>query len=220
MTSISHFNKPNIVLFAFLPLEAAFHKFSTLLLITFESIVQFRSNFFQTVCSHKARPPKGCLSLQIVAVVHHKPKNPKFWASGGQKIGLVGELFVKFSKIVLKFFIHNKKLISCHSRQFKILQKNFSHCPNAQSSRLTASGALPVESLYMAILVSRNLKISTAEVELRTQGSRPRLRTQKKRGQGQPFRGQTLSRPRTGMLEAKDSSASALQEKKKVFTKI
>ena len=35
--------------------------------------------------------------------------------------------------------------------------------------------------------------------------SRPR--TQKKiqgQGQGQPFRGQTLSRPRTGMLKAKD----------------
>ena len=36
------------------------------------------------------------------------------------------------------------------------------------------------------------------------------------RGQGQPFRGQTLSRPRTGMLEAKakDTSASALQKKR------
>ena len=43
---------------------------------------------------------------------------------------------------------------------------------------------------------------------MRTQGSRPipRPRTQKKirgQGQGQPFRGQTLSSPRTGMLEAK-----------------
>ena len=36
----------------------------------------------------------------------------------------------------------------------------------------------------------------------------------KNRGQGQPFRGQTLSRPRTGMLEAKDTSASALQNHK------
>ena len=57
--------------------------------------------------------------------------------------------------------------------------------------------------------------------------------TKKNRGQGQPFRGQTLSRPRTGMLEAKakDTSASAFQnhknflgdlkkKKKKVFTKI
>ena len=42
-------------------------------------------------------------------------------------------------------------------------------------------------------------------MESRTQASRPRPRTQKKiQGQGQPFRGQTLSRPRTGMLEAKD----------------
>ena len=62
-----------------------------------------------------------------------------------------------------------------------------------------------------------------AEVESRTQGSRPRPRTQKKseaKAQGQPFRGQTLSRPRTGMLEAKakdqgTQSASALQKKKK-----
>ena len=68
------------------------------------------------------------------------------------------------------------------------------------------------------------------EVESRTQGSRPRPRTQKKseakdslsedrhsRGQGQPFRGQTLSRPRTGMLEAKDQGhkAQVLSNKKK-----
>ena len=63
------------------------------------------------------------------------------------------------------------------------------------------------------------------EVESRTQGSRPRPRTQKKskakdslsedrhsRGQGQEC---SRPRPRT-----KDTSASALQEKKKVFTKI
>ena len=48
-------------------------------------------------------------------------------------------------------------------------------------------------------------------------------------GQGQPFRGQTLSRPRTGMLEAKDrnargqgprTQAQVLSKKKEVFTKI
>ena len=43
-------------------------------------------------------------------------------------------------------------------------------------------------------------------------------------GQGQPFRGQTLSRPRTGMLEAKDQGhkrkCSPKKKKKKVFTKI
>ena len=62
-------------------------------------------------------------------------------------------------------------------------------------------------------------------MESRTQDSRPRAQkkseakgTKKIRGQGQqqPFRGQTLSRPRTGMLEAKakDTSASALQKKR------
>ena len=43
-------------------------------------------------------------------------------------------------------------------------------------------------------------------------------------GQGQPFRGQTLSRPRTGMFEAKAKDqvhkAQVLSKKKKVFTKI
>ena len=44
-------------------------------------------------------------------------------------------------------------------------------------------------------------------------------------GQGQPFRGQTLSRPRTGMLEAKAKDQGhkrkcSPKKKKKVFTKI
>ena len=49
-------------------------------------------------------------------------------------------------------------------------------------------------------------------------------RGHKARGQGQPFQGQTLSRPRTGMLKAKDQGASVLQTKKKrkkrIFKKI
>ena len=40
-----------------------------------------------------------------------------------------------------------------------------------------------------------------------------------RQGQGQPFRGQTLSRPRTGMLEAKNSGASVLSKKKKRSSK-
>ena len=42
-------------------------------------------------------------------------------------------------------------------------------------------------------------------------------------GQGQPFQGQTLSRPRTGMLEAKDQGHKrkcSPKKKKKVFTKV
>ena len=77
----------------------------------------------------------------------------------------------------------------------------------------------------------------TAEVESRTQGSRPRPRTQKtseakdslsedrhSRGQGQPFRGQTLSRPRTGMLETKAKNQGHKRKcspkKKKILSKI
>ena len=48
--------------------------------------------------------------------------------------------------------------------------------------------------------------------------------TKKIRGQGQPFRGQTLSRPRTGMLEAKAKDQGHKRKcspkEKKVFTKI
>ena len=63
-------------------------------------------------------------------------------------------------------------------------------------------------------------------MESRTQGSRPRPRTQKKirgQGQGQPFRGQTLSRPKTEMFEAKAKDQGHRRKcspKKKVFTKI
>ena len=41
--------------------------------------------------------------------------------------------------------------------------------------------------------------------------------TKKFRGQGQPFRGQTLSRPRTGMLEAKDQEHRRNCSQKKIF---
>ena len=51
------------------------------------------------------------------------------------------------------------------------------------------------------------VRVLWPEVESRTQSSRPR----------QPFRGQTLSRPRTGMLKAKDTGASVLH--KKIFFK-
>ena len=48
--------------------------------------------------------------------------------------------------------------------------------------------------------------------------------TKKIRGQGQPFRGQTLSSPRTGMLEAKAKDQGHKRKcspkKKKVFAKI
>ena len=61
-----------------------------------------------------------------------------------------------------------------------------------------------------------------SEVKSKTQGSRPRPRTQKKiRGQGQLNRGQTLSRPRTEMLEAKAKAQGHMRNcssKKKFFS--
>ena len=67
---------------------------------------------------------------------------------------------------------------------------------------------LSIEIILLKFLLKLQIKskIYLPEVESRTQGSRARPRAQKKiRGQdqGQPFRGQTLSRPRTGMLEVK-----------------
>ena len=59
---MSHYSKSITVLFAFLPLEVAFHKFTTLLLITFDPIARFREIFFQTVCNRKVHPPNRFLS--------------------------------------------------------------------------------------------------------------------------------------------------------------
>ena len=64
----------------------------------------------------------------------------------------------------------------------------------------------------MVIVLFYFYVLCETEVESRTQDSRPRPRTQKKiRGQRQPFRGQTLLRPRP---RTKDTSGSALQNKR------
>ena len=53
--------------------------------------------------------------MQIVAAVHRKQENSNM-GNGDQKNGLVGDLFVKFLKIVLKSFIHNKELSNAIAR--------------------------------------------------------------------------------------------------------
>ena len=79
--------------------------------------------------------------------------------------------------------------------------------------------------MLLAIIESSEVdivkNICLPEVESRTQGSRPWPRTKKIRSQGQPFRGQTLSRPRTGMHEAKDlgRSRKCSPKKKKRYSK-
>ena len=71
----------------------------------------------------------------------------------------------------------------------------------------------------------RNENVTVQQLESRTHGSRPwpRPRTQKKiRGQGQG-QGQTLSRPRTGMLEAKAKDQGTQPQvfsEKKIFKKV
>ena len=71
----------------------------------------------------------------------------------------------------------------------------------------------PVESMCRCIQ-----QRWSRELKARGQGHK------KIRGQGQPFQGQTLSRPRTGMLEAKAKDQGHKRKcspkQKKVFTKI
>ena len=68
-----------------------------------------------------------------------------------------------------------------------------------------ARDALEVTAVWL-LLVTRYQRWNRGH-KARGQGHK------KIRGQGQPFQGQTLSRPRTGMLEAKDTAASVLQKK-------
>ena len=93
-------------------------------------------------------------------------------------------------------------------------------------SLLRNSSSLFHSQPWLRETLERVFSIWLPEVESRTQGSRPRPRTQKKirgQGQGQPFRGQTLSRPRTGMLEAKAKDQAhrlkSSQTKIKIFKK-
>ena len=77
-----------------------------------------------------------------------------------------------------------------------------------KNARTSQQLALTTVDDFSETLCSKSSKhhftLYVSEVESRTQGSRPRIQKKiRDQGQGQPFRGQTLSRPRTGMLEAK-----------------
>ena len=68
--------------------------------------------------------------------------------------------------------------------------------------------------------LGRNLTISTrgGVEDTRLEAKAKDTKKIRGQGQGQPFRGQNLSRPRTGMLEAKDQGHSRKRSpKKKVF---
>ena len=86
------------------------------------------------------------------------------------------------------------------------------------------SGLLDLLPVSIAIATTRG-GVEDTRLEAKAKDTK-KIRGQ---GQGQPFRGQTLSRPRTGMLEAKAKdqghkaqvlSKKKKKKKKKVFTKI
>ena len=96
----------------------------------------------------------------------------------------------------------------------------------SEQTRLTRSKII----FYLVVLCDCSAVFSNCSVVLIIRGgvedTRPKAKDTKKiRGQGQeqPFRGQTLSRPRTGMLEAKAKDkgykAQVLSKKKKVLHK-
>ena len=73
-----------------------------------------------------------------------------------------------------------------------------------------------VTSLVLVMSIGRG-RVEDTRLEAKAKNTKE-IRGQ---GQGQPFRGQTLSRPRTGMLKAKDQGHKRkCSPKKKVFTKI
>ena len=81
-------------------------------------------------------------------------------------------------------------------------------------------GEMSVSALSNLYVVHINIRGGVEETRLEAKAKD----TKKIRGQGQPFREQTLSRPRTGMLEAKakdqEHKRKCSPQKKKVFTKI
>ena len=66
-----------------------------------------------------------------------------------------------------------------------------------------------MEASHCSLIVERRGGVEDTRLEAKAKD------TKKIRGQGQPFRGQTLSRPRTGMLEAKDQGHKRKCSKKK-----
>ena len=83
--------------------------------------------------------------------------------------------------------------------------------------------ACPEKDLLINIKLTNRGGVEDTRLEAKAKDTK-KIRGQ---GQGQPFRGQTLSRPRTGMLEAKAKDQghkaqvlSKKKKKKKVFTKI
>ena len=72
-----------------------------------------------------------------------------------------------------------------------------SHNKYLQFSFSPATPCFPIKLFHLSVSVETKGGVENTRLEAKAKD------TKKIRGQGQPFRGQTLSGPRTGMLEAK-----------------
>ena len=101
---------------------------------------------------------------------------------------------------------------TCYSTFFSLIRLEYGTL--AHRMRRPGSLVVSVQVWFVLNALSNRGEVEDTRLEAKAKN------TKKIRGQEQPFRGQTLSRPRTGRPRTKDTSASALQRKKKVFTKI
>ena len=114
--------------------------------------------------------------------------------------------FIKYRRnrlLRVSFIVKFYDLPVCKQENCNVFICHFPHSPLLQLVESCCAA-----NFYTTFLKHYFLLKYRGGVEARGQGHK------KIEGQRQPFRGQTLFRPRTGMLEAKDTSASALQKKK------
>ena len=115
-------------------------------------------------------------------------------------LGLYSSLWFVYWWTIL--FVHNKSL-------------KFLYSILLSEANLYMQTIQYVGSLALAVIIRGGVEDTRLEAKAK---DTKKIRGQ---GQGQPFRGQTLSRPRTGMLEAKDQGHSRkCSRKKKVFKKV
>ena len=97
-----------MVHFAFLPLKAAFHKFSTLLLTTFDPITRFCSTFFKLSLMIRPIRPKRFYASKLTLSCITNQKTQNFGLVGSEKwVG--GGPFCKIKKNCFEIFHTQQK---------------------------------------------------------------------------------------------------------------
>ena len=137
----------------------------------------------------------------VKIVIVHQPKKPSH-------------------SCILADSLIQKRMKCCIHHNSRLLTRDKSLLNLLHSLKTTKGPFLLFKWFERTVIWFEVFQYSFSKVESRTQGSRPSQGHKKIRGQGQPYREQTLPRPRTGMLKAKtkDTSVRAFQ-KKKVFRK-